>query len=412
MGVIVQKYGGSSIADVDKIKSVAEKIINTKVSGSDVVVVVSALGGTTDELLEMAYELNASPHEREMDMLLATGEQISIALLCMAIAALGHDAISFTGAQVGIVTDGSHTRAKIVDVRSERIVEALDQGQIAIVAGFQGVTEDDNITTLGRGGSDTTAIVLAVKLGAELCEIYTDVDGVFTADPRVISNARLLEVVSFEEMLEMAATGAKVLQVRSVEYARRHNAMIRVRSSFSDTGGTIIKESDEMMEKAIVSAVTHDIDEAKITIFGVPDSPGIAATVFRALADASINVDMIIQNVSHQGITDISFTVPVSDLTGGRQLMEKLVNDLDAQGLAFDENIAKISLIGAGMKSHPGIAAHMFELLAGAKINIDMISTSSIKISCVINKNEALRAVRILHDGFNLQTAGEVLAGD
>lgn len=412
MGVIVQKYGGSSIADVEKIKSVAEKIINTKISGSDVVVVVSALGGTTDNLLEMAYALNPSPHEREMDVLLATGEQISIALLCMAIAALGHDAISFTGAQVGIVTDGSHTKAKIVDVRSERIVKALVQGQIVIVAGFQGVTEDDNITTLGRGGSDTTAVALAVKLGAELCEIYTDVDGVFTADPRVISNARLLEVVSYEEMLEMAATGAKVLQVRSVEYARRHNVIIGVKSSFSVNGGTIIKESDEMMEKAIVSAVTHEIDEAKITIFGVPDSPGIAATVFRALADASINVDMIIQNVSHEGITDISFTVPTSDLTGGRQLIEKLVSDLDARGSAFDENIAKISLIGAGMKSHPGIAAHMFELLAGDKINIDMISTSSIKISCVINKDEALRAVRILHDGFDLQTAGEVLAGD
>ncbi len=411
MGTIVQKYGGTSVADVDKIRNVAEKIITTQASGTDVVVVVSALGGTTDELLEMAYELNQDPHDREMDMLLATGEQISIALLCMAIAALGHDAISLTGAQVGIVTDSSHTKARIVDVSADRIVDELGKGKIVIVAGFQGVTDDNDITTLGRGGSDTTAIALAAKLQAERCEIYTDVAGVFTADPRVVSDARLLKVVSYEEMLEMTATGAKVLQVRSVEYARNHKVIIEVKSSFSDAGGTVIKESDEMMEKAIVSAIAHDLDEAKITIFGVPDRPGIAAAVFRALADALINVDVIIQNVSEKGITDISFTLPASDFVRGKQTIEELEKDLDARGSAFDEEIAKVSLIGAGMRSHPGIAARMFEILAENKINIDMISTSAIKISCVIEEKDADRAVRALHAGFNLKDADGLSPG-
>lgn len=402
MSIIVQKYGGSSVADVDRIKSVAQKIIATKADGHDVVVVVSALGGTTDDLLQMAYALNRTPHEREMDMLLATGEQISIALLSMAIGGLGYDAISFTGAQVGIVTDSSHTKARILDVRSDRIVEALEQGKIVIVAGFQGVTVDHNITTLGRGGSDTTAVAVAAKLGAERCEIYTDVEGVFTADPRIVPGAKLLSSVSYDEMLEMSATGAKVMQLRSVEYGRNHGVVMEVKSSFSSGRGTVIKESREMMEKAIVSAVTHDIDEAKITVFGVPDRPGIAATVFRALADAGINVDMIIQNVSDQGITDISFTVPGTDLVHGRQIIEELVKELEARGLSYDEGIAKVSLVGAGMKSHPGVAAKMFEILANESINIDMISTSSIKISCVIAEEDAARAVRALHDGFEL----------
>ena len=402
MSIIVQKYGGTSVADVDKIKNVARKIIATKAAGHDVVVVVSALGGTTDDLLEMAYALNPAPHERELDMLLATGEQISIALLSMAIAALGYDAISFTGAQVGIVTDNSHTKARILDVHSDRIVEAIEQGKIAIVAGFQGVTVDHDITTLGRGGSDTTAVAVAAKLGAERCEIYTDVEGVFTADPRIVVDARRLDAVSYDEMLEMAATGAKVLQLRSVEYGRNHSVIMEVKSSFSADRGTVIKESDQMMEKAIVSAVTHDLDEAKITVFGVPDRPGIAAAVFRALADAGINVDMIIQNVSDQGITDISFTVPGSDLSRGRRIIEQLVKDLEARGLAYDEDIAKVSLVGAGMKSHPGVAARMFEILAGESINIDMISTSSIKISCVIAQEDAAKAVRALHSGFEL----------
>lgn len=402
MSVIVQKYGGTSIADVDKIKNVAHKIIATKAAGHDVVVVVSALGGTTDDLLKMAYALNPAPHEREVDMLLATGEQTSIALLSMAISALGCDAISFTGAQVGIVTDNSHTKARILDVHSDRIVEAIEKGMIAIVAGFQGVTVDHDITTLGRGGSDTTAVAIAAKLGAERCEIYTDVEGVFTADPRVVPDARRLDVVSYEEMLEMAATGAKVLQLRSVEYGRNHGVAMAVKSSFSTGPGTLIKESDEMMEKAMVSAVTHDVDEAKITVFGVPDRPGIAASVFRALADAGINVDMIIQNVSDQGITDISFTVPGGDLARGRLIIEQLVADLQARGLAYDESVAKVSLVGAGMKSHPGVAARMFEILARERINIDMISTSSIKISCVISSADATRAVQALHAGFEL----------
>lgn len=402
MSIIVQKYGGTSVGDVEKIKTVAGRIIAAKAEGHDIVVVVSALGGTTDDLLEMAYTLNPAPHERDIDMLLATGEQISIALLSMAINGLGHAAISFTGAQVGIVTDNSHTRAKILDIHSDRIVRAMVEGKIVIVAGFQGVTVDHDITTLGRGGSDTTAVAIAAKLAAERCEIYTDVEGVFTADPRIVPDAKCLDAVSYDEMLEMAATGAKVMQLRSVEFGRNHGVVIVVRPSFSDAPGTTIKETDEMMEKAIVSAVTHDVDEAKITIFGVPDRPGIAATVFRALADAGINVDMIIQNVSDQGITDISFTVPGSDLIKGRETIEELVKNLGARGSAFDENIAKVSLVGAGMKSHPGVAANMFEILAREKINIDMISTSSIKISCVIGQADAARAVRALHQGFEL----------
>ncbi len=401
--IIVQKYGGTSVADTQKIRSVAGRIIATKQAGHQVVAVVSALGGTTDDLVKRAYELNPNPDEREMDMLLATGEQISIALLSMAIAGQGHDAISFTGAQVGIETDGSHMKAKIVNVRSRRLLDALSQDKIAIVAGFQGViTDSHDITTLGRGGSDTTAVAIAAKLNAERCEIYTDVAGVFTADPRVVPDSRQLRTVSYDEMLEMAATGAKVLQLRAVEYGRNHGVRIAVKSSFDSNEGTLIWEGDRMMERAIVSAVTHDEDESKITIFGVPDRPGIAATVFRALADAQINVDMIIQNVSEEGTTDISFTVPGSDLVSARKVVEGLMRTLKARGTACDEQIAKLSLVGAGMKSHPGIAARMFEILADENINIDMISTSSIKISCVIAQDDIKRAVRTLHSGFQL----------
>jgi len=410
MSIIVQKYGGTSVADTERIKNVAGRIIATKQAGHQVVVVVSAIGGTTDDLVKMAYELNPRPAEREMDMLLATGEQISIALLSMAIAGQGHDAISFTGAQVGIETDRSHTKARIVNVRAARLQEALALDKIAIVAGFQGVTASSDITTLGRGGSDTTAVAIAAKLGAELCEIYTDVAGVYAADPRVVSGVRQLKKVSYEEMLEMAATGAKVLQLRSVEYARNHGVRIAVKSSYDDREGTIIGEAEKGMEKAIVSAVTHDADEAKITIFGVPDRPGIAATVFRALAEQHINVDMIIQNVSEEGITDISFTVPGDDLVNGRAVVEGLVKDLEARGFACEERIAKVSLVGAGMKSHPGIAARMFEIMADENINIGMISTSSIKISCVISEDEVECAVKALYDGFGLdqesQTGG------
>jgi aspartate kinase len=402
LSITVQKYGGTSVANSECILSVARRIIRTKEEGKSVVVVVSASGDTTDELVRLAYEVSPHPDEREMDMLLATGEQISIALLSMAIHALGHDAISFTGPQVGIVTDKVHTRAKIKTVKADRILDEIGKGRIVIVAGFQGVTEEDDITTLGRGGSDTTAVALAAGLNAEVCEIYTDVEGVFTADPRVVADARKLHVVSYDEMLEMAATGARVLQLRAVEYGRNQNVLIHVRSSFSDNMGTWIKEEDERMERAVVSGITHDVREAKITIIGVPDRPGVAAAVFGALADDNINVDMIIQNVSQQGYTDISFTVLKEDLQKAQRAIESVVKELEARGTTYDENIAKVSLIGAGLKTHPGVAAQMFETLAKNQINIEMISTSSIKISCVIAADQVEKAVRALHESFNL----------
>ena len=400
--IIVQKYGGSSVADIDCIKRVASRIVETKNSGKKIVAVVSALGDSTDELMTLANQLTHDPPTRELDMLLATGEQRSIALLSIAIHALGEEAISFTGAQVGIVTDTSHTKAKIVEVRVERIKKELEKDKIVIVAGFQGVTVDEEITTLGRGGSDTTAVAIAAELSAT-CQIYSDVEGVFTADPRIIPNARKLNVISFEEMLEMAATGAKILQLRSVEYARNHGVPIEVRSSFSNERGTYITEEDKMKERAIISGVTHDNDEAKITLFGVPDKPGIAAEVFGSLAKGDINVDMIIQNVSDQGITDISFTVPKYDLAKGKELIDAEVKKLGARGSSYDDNIAKVSLVGAGMKSHPGVAAKMFLVFAEQEINIEMISTSSIKISCVIKEKDTVKAVKALHDAFDLE---------
>jgi len=402
LGIIVQKYGGSSIANAERIKNVAKRIVKTKNQGNSVIVVVSALGDTTDNLLKMAHEITPSPPERELDMLLATGEQVSVALLGMAIYSLGYEAISFTGQQVGIVTDAVHTKAKILDVRSKRIMEEIKKDKVVIVAGFQGVTIDNDITTLGRGGSDTTAVALAAKLKADVCEIYTDVDGVYTADPRMVSDAKKIDEISFDEMLEMAATGAKVLQVRSVEFGQNYGVYIHVRSSFSEEPGTLIKEADKVMEKAVIRGVTHDIDEAKITILGVPDKPGIAARVFRALSDANANVDMIIQNVSEKGFTDISFTVTKDDLIKAKDVVDKIVVELGARGSLCDENIAKISLIGAGMITHPGVAADMFSALAGNNINIEMISTSSIKISCVIDEKDVGVAVRALHDKFGL----------
>jgi aspartate kinase len=335
-------------------------------------------------------------------MLLATGEQTSIALLTMAIQSLGHDAISFTGSQVGILTDSAHTKAKIVDIRSKRILDEVGKGKIVIVAGFQGVTAENDITTLGRGGSDTTAVALAAGLGADECEIYTDVEGVYTADPRIEPNARKIDIISYEEMLEMAATGAKVIQLRAVEYGRNHGVKVHIRSSFTDGTGTLIKRGDSSMEKAIISSVTHDADEAKITILDVPDRPGIAAKVFQTLADANINIDIIIQNVSEKGTTDISFTVSKDDLNKTKIEVEKVVEELGARGMTYDDNIAKISLVGAGMKTHPGVAADMFSVLAENNINIEMISTSSIKISCVIKSKDVEKAVRALHKEFKL----------
>ncbi len=402
MSIVVQKYGGSSVADAERIKGVASRIVKTHERGNQVVVVVSALGDTTDRLSELAHQVNPDPPEREMDMLLATGEQQSVALLAMAIESLGHRAISFTGLQVGIVTDSSHTRAKIVDVKSKRILEEIGRGRVVIVAGFQGVTLDNDITTLGRGGSDTTAVALAAKLGAQVCEIYTDVDGVYTADPRIVAEARRIPGISYEEMLEMSATGAKVMQLRSVEYARNYRVEIHVRSSFTEEAGTLIKEADDSMEKAIVTSVTHDTTEAKVTIFDVPDRPGVAAKVFGALADGNINIDMIIQNVSESGTTDISFTTAKADLVRARDIMDRLAAELGARGTSYDENIAKVSLIGAGMKTHPGVAARMFAALARDGINIQMISTSPIKIACVIDADGVDEAVRSLHTEFEL----------
>lgn len=410
MGIVVQKYGGSSLAATEQLKNVAQRIVKAKKEGNAVVVVVSALGDTTDELLKKAYEINPYPSDREIDVLLATGEQMSSALLAMAIQALGHEAISFSGSQVGIVTDTAHTQAKIVDVKSKHILEQIEAGRIVIVAGFQGVTVDNDVTTLGRGGSDTTAVALAAKLGADICEIYTDVEGVYTADPKLVPEARLLPTVSYEEMLEMAATGAKVLQLRAVEYGRNYNVLIHVRSSFSESKGTLVKGADELMERPIISGVTHDTSEAKITVFGVPDRPGVAAKVFKVLAEAGINVDMIIQNVSEKGITDISFTASKDILDKTREVVEGIVKELGARGSAYDVNIAKVSLVGAGMKTHPGVAADMFSALAENNINIQMISTSPIKIACVIEARHMEKAVRALHKKFNL--AQEAVSGE
>jgi len=402
MGVIVQKFGGSSLADTGRIKNVAKRVVQAKEDGNSVVVVVSALGDTTDELIKKAYEITPNPPEREMDMLLATGEQMSTALLAMAVESLGHEAISFTGLQVGIVTDTVHTKAKIVDVKSRRILEEIEKDRIVIVAGFQGVTVDQDITTLGRGGSDLTAVALAAKLKADVCEIYTDVDGIYTTDPRLVPEARKLPVISYDEMLEMAATGAKVMQPRSVEYGRNFGVTIHVRSSLSDQPGTLIKEADPMMEKAIISGITYDVTEAKVTISRVPDRPGIAASVFKALADASINIDIILQNVSEKGFTDISFTVGKGDLKRTEDVVDAVVKELSAKGFTCDEGIGKVSLVGAGMRTHPGIAADMFGTLAEKNINIEMISTSAIKISCVIRQDHVEEAVKALHKMFEL----------
>lgn len=402
MPLIVQKFGGTSVGTTERILAVARRLADAHVAGNDVVAVVSAMGHVTDELLTLAGQIDAEPPEREMDMLLATGEQVTIALLAMAVHALGHEAISFTGPQVGIVTDAGHMHAHILAVRADCVREALDQGRIVIIAGFQGVTPDHQITTLGRGGSDTTAVAIAAGLDADVCEIYTDVDGVFTADPRVVPDARKIDVISYDEMLEMAATGARLLQLRSVEFARNHGVVVHVRSSFNDRPGTIVKEADPTMEQAIISGVTHDTSEAKITIRDVPDQPGVASHVFSTLAEGTVNVDLIVQNVSEEGMTDISFTVPQEDLVRARRAVAEIVEELGARTWTLDDSIAKVSLVGAGMKTHPGVAAQMFRALAEAGINIDMISTSSIRISCVVGGDQAERAVRALHDSFGL----------
>ncbi|MCB1294440.1 aspartate kinase [Gordonia sp. (in: high G+C Gram-positive bacteria)] len=407
MALVVQKYGGSSVATAERIRRVAERIVETKKQGNDVVVVVSAMGDTTDELLDLAQQVNPAPPAREMDMLLTSGERISNALVAMAIASLGAQAQSFTGSQAGVITTSSHGKAKIIDVTPGRVRNALDEGKIVLVAGFQGVSQDTkDITTLGRGGSDTTAVALAAALRADVCEIYTDVDGIYTADPRIVPDARRLETVSFEEMLEMAACGAKVLMLRCVEYARRYNVPVHVRSSYSTKPGTIVTGSmeDIPVEEAILTGVAHDRSEAKITVTGLDDKPGSAAKVFRAVADAEINIDMVLQNISkvETGKTDITFTLPRELGPLGVEKLTSLKDEIGFTELLYDDHIGKVSLVGAGMKSHPGVTATFCEALADVGINIELISTSEIRISVLCRDTELDDAVRALHEAFDL----------
>ncbi|CAM3540154.1 aspartate kinase [Tsukamurella ocularis] len=407
MALVVQKYGGSSVSSAERIRRVAERIVETKRAGNDVVVVVSAMGDTTDELLDLANQVCPAPPAREMDMLLTSGERISNALVAMAIHSLGAEAQSFTGSQAGVITTNRHGSAKIIDVTPGRVQAAIDDGKIVLVAGFQGVSQDTkDVTTLGRGGSDTTAVALAAALNADVCEIYTDVDGIYTADPRIVPNAKHLKTVSFEEMLEMAACGAKVLMLRCVEYARRYNVPVHVRSSYSTKPGTIVNGSmeDIPVEEAILTGVAHDRSEAKITVVGLEDKPGYAARVFRAIADAEINIDMVLQNVSKvdTGRTDITFTLPRELGPLGVEKLEALRREIGFDSVVYDDHVGKVSLVGAGMKSHPGVTATFCEALSKAGINIELISTSEIRISVLIRDTELDEAVKVLHDAFDL----------
>lgn len=403
MKIIVQKYGGTSVKSCQRIKEVAKRAIESKNSDTQVVVVVSAMAGHTDKLIELAQEISSYPNEREMDMLLSTGEQITIALLAMAIHELGYKAKSITGFQAKILTDEAHTKARILNISKEKLIEELKKDQIIVVAGFQGITEKGDITTLGRGGSDTSAVALAAALSADICEIYTDVDGVYTTDPNIVPEAKKINKISYDEMLEMASLGAKVLQIRSVEFAKKYNVPIHVRSSFNKNNGTIVTKEDEDMEEVVVRGITYNKNEAKVTIVGVPDKPGIAAKIFNGIAKANILVDMIIQNVSEKGMTDISFTVPKNELQKAKDVIQNLDKEGELHKILCDERIAKISVVGVGMKSHSGVAAMMFDTLANEGINISMISTSEIAISCVINSKYTELAVRSLHDAFELE---------
>ena len=407
MALVVQKFGGTSVADPDRMRAVADHIARTRRRGNDVVVVISAMGKETDDLLRLAKEVSDTRPGREMDMLITAGERKATALLCMALHDMGVDAESFTGSQAGFITDTTHTNAKIIEVRADRIRDAVERGHVPVVAGSQGVSTDRDVTFLGRGGSDTTAVALAHALGADVCELYTDVSGVFTTDPRVVSNARKMERVSFDELLEMTANGCPKPAMRSVEYARTHGVDLEVRSAFTWERGTLVHKEDNDMEQAIISAVVHDTDEAKVTVAGVPDHPGVAARLFRALAERDVNVDLIVQNTSEQGHTDISFTVPRSEAETSQLVCDGLAAEIGATEVQTDTEIARVSVVGAGMKSNPGVAATVFETLAAAKINIEMISTSAIRISCVVRQDRVEEAVQVLHDAFELDIAAD-----
>jgi aspartate kinase len=404
--LIVQKYGGTSVGNPERIKNVAKRVVRTKDEGHDVVVVVSAMSGETDKLINLASQVNENPDPREMDMLVSTGERVTIALLTMAIQSLGYKAQSFTGRQAGIISDCVHTRARIERITGDRLKQAIKEGKIAVVAGFQGITETtDDVTTLGRGGSDLSAVAVAAALKADLCDIYTDVDGVYTTDPNMVPQARKLAKISYDEMLELASLGAKVLQTRSVEFAKKYNVPVRVLSSFNDNPGTLVTKEDSDMEKVVVSGVAYDKNQVKVTVQGVPDKPGVAAKIFNAISENNIVVDMIIQNIGEGGLTDMSFTVPKTDSRKIMELMKKVVAEIGAKNVNIKDDIAKISIVGVGMRSHSGVAAKMFSAMAKEGINIMMISTSEIKISCVIDAKYTELAVRVLHDTFEMDKA-------
>lgn len=403
--LIVQKYGGTSVGSTERIRNVAKRVVRTKEEGHDVVVVVSAMSGETDKLIDLAAQVNENPDPREMDMLISTGERVTIALLALAIQALGHKAQSFTGRQAGIVSDSAHTKARIEKVSAERIKQAIKKGTIAVVAGFQGINEQSDVTTLGRGGSDLSAVAIAAALKADFCDIYTDVDGVYTTDPNVAPQARKLDRISYDEMLELASLGAKVLQTRSVEFAKKYNVPVRVLSSFNDNPGTLVTKEDSDMEKVVVSGVAYDKDQVKVTVTGVPDKPGVAARIFNEISTNNIIVDMIIQNIGEGGLADLSFTVPKTDSRKIAELMRKVVAEVGARGVTVKEDIAKISIVGVGMRSHSGVAARMFSAMANEGINIMMISTSEIKISIVIDAKYTELAVRVLHEAFEMDKA-------
>lgn len=403
--LIVQKYGGTSVGNPDRIKNVARRVVRTKEEGHDVVVVLSAMSGETDKLINLANQVSENPDPREMDMLVSTGERVTIALLAMAIHSLGHKAQSFTGRQAGIISDSVHTKARIEKITGERLKHALKEGKIAVVAGFQGITEQDDVSTLGRGGSDLSAVAVAAALKADVCDIYTDVDGVYTTDPNMVPQARKLDKISYDEMLELASLGAKVLQTRSVEFAKKYNVPVRVLSSFNDNPGTLVTREDSDMEKVVVSGVAYDKNQVKVTVQGVPDKPGVAAKIFNTISDNNVVVDMIIQNIGEGGLTDMSFTVPKTDSKKILDVMKKVVAEIGAKNVNVKEDIAKISIVGVGMRSHSGVAAKMFSAMAKEGINIMMISTSEIKISCVIEAKYTELAVRVLHDAFEMDKA-------